>query len=213
MSENLTHDFLKKEAFLRKSYQKIEKRLNFYFAAVTVVIAFIGFSSDININNLKIDVPYAGFILLFLVFLLGLMTFNWVIQGHISITNYKRGINIIRRYFEKENKEAGIFVFQPIGDDTPLIGQMGLITSRKAPSIRHINLTTMTMLLNSLVASLFMVFSAQKLLELILWQAFLMGVSVFTLTLVLHERYANQKMINAEDSQEEHIKRLQDEIN
>jgi hypothetical protein len=152
-SEDIT-DFMLAEYSLLKDFRgailsQVENRVSLLFASISGiagVLALVFQSIGANISFFVV-----ASILTALVFVLGLLTFLRVLEGHISFTNYTRGINRIRRYFAEKDSSIGDYLILPITDDSPKFGVMGFSAVRLSKS----GLTGMTILMNSITFSAF----------------------------------------------------------
>ena len=196
-------NFMLSEYSLLKDFRasvlrQMDSRLNIYFASVSGVVAALALLNQI----LKLSIAFylASLVLLLLLAMLGITTFNRIVQGHISVTRYTRGINLARRYFVSLHKTVGQYISQPIVDSEPLFGSMGFISENKSPKINRIGLTAMSIPLNSLVVALLSVFIVQFSGQISIAISVLFGVFVFVASFVLHEVYLKDAMKKAEEN-------------
>ena len=122
---------------------------------------------------------------------LGVFTFDRVMQSGIEDAVYTRGINRVRHFYVEVAPEIGPYFVLPTYDDSPgTMLAMGIVSStaqRIAQSF--LSAAGMVAVVNSIIAGVFA--------GLALWTPFstplsvstIVGVSVFVLTVTLHEVY------------------------
>jgi hypothetical protein len=107
-----------------------ESRTNFYFTLISVVTAFLAIIAQVfGVND---TFYYAIGILSFVIFVYGLMVFDRLVEGHISVRIYARGINRARRYFADFNPKIIPYLSQPINDDFPSFEKTGYLGRKGA---------------------------------------------------------------------------------
>jgi hypothetical protein len=190
--------------------QQTDRRLNFHFTSVSGVIAALALMRQfIEQNDLFLLVSV---VLLFILFLMGIMTYDRMIQGHISITRYTRSINLIRRYFVSQHKNIGGYISNPISGDEPKFGNIGFVSGGKAPKINKIGLTAMTMLLNSFVVSMILLVVVQFIFQTNFVVNVLVGLVSFGISLAVHDTYLRKTMRKAEEAYKEDQEKLLETI-
>jgi hypothetical protein len=135
--------------FRASMISQMESRLNFLFASVSGIAAVLALISQIT------GVSPAFFVialsLTFLLFLLGSITFARLVEGHISLTLYTRGINRIRRFFVDNDDTIKDYILLPVTDDVPKFGILGFSSTR----ISITGNVGMTLLLNTIIFGCF----------------------------------------------------------
>lgn len=215
LSAEKSHAFMLAEYSLIKdlrasSLSQIESRLNFYFSSVSGIVAALALLYQFTGSGVYILL--VAVVLLAILLLLGLMTFNRIIQGHISVTRYTRGLNLIRGYFVHQYRFVGPYINNPISDIEPKFGNLGFISLGTAPKINKIGLTAMALLLNSFVLAMFVLVLLRFFMQPSLLVDVLTGFSSFTFSLLLHNRYINRLLRQAEISYQKDRDRLEKEF-
>jgi hypothetical protein len=221
MAANTKNDHEKANEFMLAEYtllkdfrdsalRQIDSRLNFYFTSVSGVITALALIYQFTGQNEVILLVSA--VLLSLLFLLGLMTFNRILQGHISVTRYTRGINLIRKYFVSQNRQVSEYISNPISGDEPGFGNMGFVMGGDTPKINKIGLTAMTMLLDSFVVALILLFILRLAGQSSLIVYIPAALIAFGLSLLAHDSYVKSAMQKAERSYETDQKKLTEAI-
>ena len=114
--------------FRASMLSQMESRINFLFASVSgiaAVLALISQMTGVTSTFFKIALLFT-----FLLFLLGLITFVRLVEGHISFTIYTRGINRIRRFFVDNDSAVNDYILLPVTDDVPKFGVLGFSSTR-----------------------------------------------------------------------------------
>ena len=100
-----------------KAITRRESRANIYFSLVSGVTAFLLLISQLFGTS---DLFYTVVFIVSLIILgYGTMVFDRLVEGHISVRIYARGINRIRRYFVEFDPKIKPFLMMPINDDIP----------------------------------------------------------------------------------------------
>lgn len=120
----------------------IDSFVKFYFSLVSAIGAVVALVSQITGTNTVFFMSVAT--LCFFQFVLGIVTFNRIVEGHISITTYTRGLNRIRRFFVDVGNIQE-YLSMPINDDVPKFGQAGF----SGKNVKLIGLSTAIAIINS----------------------------------------------------------------
>lgn len=155
MKEELIFEYMLKEYDILKDFRElivnqVEERVNLYFkmfgAASSIIPTVLVIISDIttnpNYNMILIVFMSISAVLLYF----GYVTFLRVIEGHISIINYSRAINRIRRYFCEFDKSIIPYISMPVTDNTPVFGTYGFSNKKTT----NVGVTSLIMVLNSI---------------------------------------------------------------
>lgn len=112
--------------------QQMEGRFRVYLSIVTALVSLLAFIIGFAPNTgtlTSFDVLVIGLIFVFLC-IIGFSTFVRILQAHISVTKYTRGLNRIRRfYWDVLDVEEQKHILLPIYDSIPEFGHMGDILS------------------------------------------------------------------------------------
>jgi hypothetical protein len=133
-------------------------------------------------------------VLLTSLFLLGIVTFSRVIEGHIANLIYVRGMNRIRRYFSEYAPETLSFFILPTTDNVPRFHSVGFNVSGLAT---WFTLASIVGIINSAVlsANALILVSGTRISSFFV---VLVSISVFLLSLFIHQRYQISRFSKAE---------------
>lgn len=129
---------------------QVDNRVNLYLKMFSTVIASIPVLSIFveSPQNIVNNELLSAILIIVSVLLLyfGVLSFYRVIEGHISIINYTRAINRIRRYFLDNDQSIKNYLAMPVTDNVPKYGTYGF------SSVKTINVgaTSLIMTLNAL---------------------------------------------------------------
>jgi len=126
---------------------QIDDFAKFYFSLVSALGAIVALISQIFGTNNVFFISIA--VLCLFQFILGLVTFNRIVEGHISIITYTRGLNRIRKYFV-DISNIHKYLSLPINDDVPRFGKAGF----SGKSVKLIGLSTAVAIINSVFFSI-----------------------------------------------------------
>lgn len=150
-----SQEFMLKEYDLLKDFRElivhqVDNRVNLYLKMFSTVIASIPVLSIFvenpqNVVNNKLLSTILIIVSMLLLYF-GVLSFYRVIEGHISIINYTRAINRIRRYFLDNDQNIKKYLAMPVTDNVPKYGTYGF------SSVKTINVgaTSLIMTLNAL---------------------------------------------------------------
>lgn len=181
----------------RESVLRInDNRVNFFFTAITVTGVFLTFVFD-TIGSRVANITSIA--LLTLLFLLGIVTFVRITEGHIANLIYVRGMNRIRRYFSEFSPEITNYFILPITDNVPRFYSVSFNTSRFAS---WLTIAGLIGIVNSAVLSanvLVLITIATKMSLMLIG---IVSISTFSLCLLLHSKYQSGKLSKAEKETE-----------
>jgi hypothetical protein len=190
---NGTKDFLLTEFDLLKEMRasgiaQSENQLKFFITIVSGTTAVLAVLAQLGKKDLM-DVSLPLVIPLFVV---GVLVFIRLIEAHISITVYTRGLNRIRRYFLDNDRTIEKYLILPVSDDTPTFGRIGFLSTR----ISVAGLTALATIINSALAFAFFSILSYRVWS-ILCVAVIVGVLGFLLSIVAHHLYNERQTRNA----------------
>ena len=159
-----TASFMLAEYELLKEFRgsmlsQMESRTNFLFTSVSAIATVLAIISQITGFNQSFLIIAS--ILTFLLFLLGVITFLRLVEGHVSFTLYTRGINRIRRYFVDADSRIRNYVLLPITDNTPKFGVLGF-SSAKISKVGNVG---MAIFINTIIFGSFLALFTSMLLS------------------------------------------------
>ena len=168
-----------------------ENRANFFFTSITITVIFLTFVFETMGDEMAKTI---SIVLLTSLFLLGIVTFSRVIEGHIANLIYVRGMNRIRRYFSEYAPETLSFFILPITDNVPRFHSVGFNVSGLAT---WFTLASIVGIINSAVlsANALILVSGTRISSFFV---VLVSISVFLLSLFIHQRYQISRFSKAE---------------
>jgi hypothetical protein len=181
----LLADFNLIRGFKEQIINIVDKRIDVFLKFTSVVIAGLGILSQLGLDNQN----YILIILIssFFVMMIGIITFQQVIEGDILVIDYVRAINRIRSYFVDKAPHTKPYFLMPTSHHFPKYKWQS--SQRRLP-----------MLINSLSLGTFVTTN-----YLLIWQtkfpdffSVLLSVNFLLLTYVLQAIYANRSFNQAE---------------
>lgn len=122
-----------------------EARLNYYLLTVSAAVVGIGLVNQLADRAI---VPYVSGALIVGVFVIGLVTFARIVERTISMTQYVRGMNRIRRYFTDRQSALAEYLILPTVDDVPAFRSMSL----RGRGLSAVGLSQTVAIINSILA-------------------------------------------------------------
>lgn len=208
--EFLMAEYTTLKEFRASQLEQSQNRFNFFLALVSGAVAIIALVSDqsssLSVSALLITIGTTALALLYL----GVVTFRRIIQTHIRIVEYTRGMNRIRRYFVEHYPETAVYLTFSTDDTRPKLGTLGSLT------IGATGLTSMVIFINTVLATVGFGFLLwQLMLSLGNEQPVLLGLLallVVLLSLFGHRRYLRNQLIQADAELERKRAKLQSQI-
>ncbi len=108
---------------------QLDNRVELYLKMISVAVTVIPALSFLVVPSLgTIHYTWLFVIILFITLMLlyfGVFSFFRVVEGHISIVEYTRGMNRVRRFFYDRDEDIRQYLSMPIADDVPAFGSYG----------------------------------------------------------------------------------------
>jgi len=168
-----------------------ENRLNYYITVVSGVAAVTALI--FKVYDTTEAFYFAALPVSFLLLLLGATIFGRLIETHISITIYARGLNRIRRYFLDNDHRIANYLMLHVFDDRPRFGALGFLSTKTT----RLGLSVVPFLINSTLIGILTGFSTSLLFQFQIPASFVIGLITFSLTLVAHYGYYNHQIKKA----------------
>jgi hypothetical protein len=175
------------------SLQRGQAYISLFLTIVSGTAALLALMSQLASNTESFF--FISLSILFLLFLLGLISFARVLQRDLGIIRISRGLNRIRRYFVEIEPDIQPYLTYPPCDDKPEYTHTG---------ISRIGLRSIVALINSSTGATlaYLVASAGFENSRIAWISVVIAVVVFVISLVLHELYVSSRLRAAESKAE-----------
>lgn len=167
-----------------------EQRINFFLILIGAFLALLGSLSKSKINVFGLNQETILLIIFLMLSIIGLGLYQRIIENQISYTKYTRGINLIRKYFVKNNQETiNKYITSPISDDEPSFLSQGMFREFYG----HIGVIAV---INSLMISA----SINGISYLINFQAinYCLLISICVSLFLLHFLYYHHSMVHEE---------------
>lgn len=205
--EFLMAEYTTLKEFRASQLEQSQNRFNFFLALVSGALAIIALVNDRN-NAFSTPTFFVGTGITALSLLyLGIVTYRRIVQTHIRMVEYTRGMNRIRRYFVENYPEIMPYLTFSSDDTRPKLGALGSLT------ISATGLTSMVMFINTVLATVglnFLLF--QLTLSLGEAQPVILVISVVLtagLSLLLHRRDLKKQLAQADTELERKRVKLQ----
>ena len=175
-TEFILYEYELLQNFRNVIIEQVDKRVNFYITIAVSLFASISFIKEFSGIETEI-------ILLALVILIyfGYVTFERVIQGHLSIIYYTRGINRIRNYFIGNDSELSKFFLLPTTDSKPAFGTFGFSSVK----IKRLGVLSLIIFLNTLFFVVLIYFLTQH-FSFSNKLSFILTIIAFLVSIIFH---------------------------